>query len=128
MKEPIFTESAPRPVGPYSQAIKAGNWLYISGQIPLEPQMGTLITDNIEAATERVLQNISAILEAAGATLEHVVKTTIYLKDMENFPIVNAVYEKFFSSSPPARTTVEVSALPKGVPIEIDAIAYLKEG
>jgi 2-iminobutanoate/2-iminopropanoate deaminase len=122
----IFSSSAPAAIGPYSQAIRAGNILFVSGQIALDPAVGTVIDDkSVGAQTRRVLQNIQAIVTTAGASLENVVKTTVFLKDMNDFAEMNAVYAEFFGSAPPARATVEVSRLPRDVSVEIDCIAVL---
>lgn len=114
---------APEPIGPYSQAIASGNMLFISGQIAIQKPSGNLVTGNIEDETHQVMQNLEAILQAAGMDFTHVVKSTIFLKDMNNFPKVNEVYGKRFSQNPPARETVEVSRLPKDVNVEISCIA-----
>jgi len=124
-KEAIFTETAPRVVGPYSQAIKAGGWLYLSGQIPIAPETNHLLSGTIEEQTELVLNNAKKVLEAAGASLENVVKVTVYLADMDDFAKVNEVYSSFFSTILPARSAVQVARLPKDVDIEIDMVAYL---
>ena len=121
-KEVIRTEAAPPAVGPYSQAIKAGGFIFTSGQIPAAPS-GKLVTEDISAATKCCLENLRGILDAGGASLADVVKVTIFLKDMADYTAVNAVYEAFFPASPPARTCVQVAALPKDVPIEIEAVA-----
>lgn len=120
----IDTAQAPRAIGPYSQAIQAGDFLFLSGQIALDAESGEMIEGGVEEQTERVLKNLASVLEAAGSNLGHVVKTTIYLVDLADFTAVNKVYAKHFSSTPPARATVEVSALPKGALVEIDAVAY----
>jgi len=120
----INTSEAPEPVGPYSQAIRAGDFLFISGQIPLNPQ-SRKIEGNIKEQTERVIKNIEAILKAENSSLEDVVKVTVYLKDLNEFREMNEIYEKYFGNSKPARVTVEVSGLPKNARIEMDAIAYL---
>ena len=125
MKEIIFTEKAPKPIGPYSQAIKIGNFLFISGQIPVDPESGKLVEEDIGAQTHQVLKNIKAIVEAAGGTLNNVVKVTVYLDDMDDFAEMNEVYSQYFSESKPARAAIEVSRLPKNVKIEIEAIAYI---
>ena len=126
MKTVISTSNAPAAIGPYSQAIKAGNLLFVSGQIPLAPATGALIPeDTIQAQTTRVLQNLSAILAQAGATLDNVVKTTVFLKDMEDFGEMNRIYNTFFTTDCPARSAVEVARLPKDVRVEIEAIAAL---
>ena len=107
MKEIIFTEKAPKPIGPYSQAIKIGNSLFISGQIPVDPKSGELVEGDIRAQTHQVLKNIKAIVEAAGGTLNNVIKVTVYLDDMDDFAEMNEVYSQYFSESKPARTTIE---------------------
>ncbi len=122
-KEPVRTDGAPAAIGPYSQAIVAGDHVFCSGQIPLDPGSGA-IAAGIEAQTEQVLRNLEAVLAAAGCNLGDVVKTTVYLTDLTEFPRMNAVYEKHFPDPPPARATVEVSALPMGVSVEIEAIAF----
>ena len=125
-KTVIFTSLAPAAIGPYSQAVRAGNMLFVSGQIALDPAVGKVIDDkSVGAQTRRVLQNIQAIVTAAGASLENVVKTTVFLKDMNDFADMNAAYGEFFRSAPPARATVEVSRLPRDVAVEIDCIALL---
>jgi 2-iminobutanoate/2-iminopropanoate deaminase len=122
-KEVIYSPNAPEPIGPYSQAIKAGNMLFVSGQIAINKSSGEMITATIAEETEQVMKNLSDILLAANMDFGHVVKCTIFLKDMNNFPKVNEVYGKRFSSLPPARETVEVSRLPKDVNVEISCIA-----
>ncbi len=124
-KEAISTEHAPQAVGAYSQAIRAGGFLFLSGQIPLDPATGKLVdTDDIQAQTRRVMDNLAAVLQAAGSTLDQVVKATIYLADIADFQAVNAVYASYFSGpAPPARATVQVAVLPLGARVEIDAIA-----
>jgi len=124
VKEVIYTDKAPKPIGPYSQAIKVGSWLFLSGQIPIDPRSGDIIEGDIEVQTCRVLENIKAILENAGFTLGDIVKVTVYLVDLNDFPRFNKVYSEYFKDKPPARTTVQVAALPRSVRIEIDAIAY----
>lgn len=126
MKQKISTHNAPAAIGPYSQGIKAGDYVFVSGQIPLEPHSGSLIKGDIEAQTEQALKNLKEILTEAGLSMEHVVKTTLFLKDLSNFEKVNNVYKRYFPNTPPARSTVEVSRLPKDVEIEIDAIAYME--
>ncbi len=124
----VETSEAPAPVGPYSQAIAYGGMLYLSGQIPLDPASGELVSGSIEAQTQRVLDNLRAVLAAAGATPSDVVKTTIYMTDLGLFPRVNAVYGEFFTGDPvPARATVQVAGLPLGVDVEIDAIARIPD-
>jgi 2-iminobutanoate/2-iminopropanoate deaminase len=122
-KNVVYSGSAPEPIGPYSQAIQAGNMLFVSGQIAIEKSSGKLITHNIEDETEQVMRNIAAILHAAGFEFQHVVKSTIFLQDFENFATVNEVYGRNFPSAPPARETVEVARLPKDVNVEISCIA-----
>ena len=124
-KEIIRTKNAPEPVGPYSQAIKVSGTLYCSGQIPLNPYTGA-ISDGIEAQTRQVLANLEAVLKAGGADFSNVVKTTVFLKDMNDFPAMNAIYAEAFTEAPPARSTVQVARLPKDVLVEIDIIAVLK--
>jgi 2-iminobutanoate/2-iminopropanoate deaminase len=123
----IRTEAAPAPVGPYSQAIRLDELVFISGQIPLDPKTGEIVPGEIEDETRQVLANLKAVLEASGSELSCVVKATVYLTDMSLFPRINAVYAEAFDSDPaPARATVEVSALPLGAHVEIDAIAFTK--
>jgi 2-iminobutanoate/2-iminopropanoate deaminase len=119
----IYSEQAPAPIGPYSQAILAGNTLYVSGQIAIDPTSGELMNDSIENETTQVMKNLEAVLEAAGMTFGNIVKTTIFLKDMNTFATVNSIYGKSFQQNPPARETVEVSRLPKDVRVEISCIA-----
>ena len=122
-KEVIYSASAPEPIGPYSQAIKAGNMLFVSGQIAIQKSTGAILTGNINEETEQVMKNLDDVLKAAGMDFSNVVKCTIFLKNMGDFPKVNEVYGSRFISQPPARETVEVSALPKGVNVEISCIA-----
>ena len=122
MKKIIATKDAPQAIGPYSQAIRHGDLLFVSGQIAMDPQTGNLIEGDIEAQTEQVLKNIAAIIDAAGMSLQDVVKCTCFLKDMNDFARFNAVYEKYFGQSLPARETVEVARLPKDVMVEVSAI------
>lgn len=124
-RQTVSTDKAPAAIGPYSQAVRAGDWLFLSGQIPLDPVTGGLAGGTVEAKTERVLENIKAVLAAAGARLDQVVRTTIYLADLGDFAAVNAVYGRYFPKDPPARATVEVRRLPKDAALEIDAVAYL---
>ena len=121
-KQAIRTHAAPAAVGPYSQGVKAGKFIFTSGQIPSDVE-GNIILGDIAAATKRSLENVREVLQAAGATMAEVVKVTIFLKDMKDYAVVNTVYEEFFPSPPPARTCVQVAALPKNVPVEIEAIA-----
>lgn len=125
MREAISTPAAPAAIGPYSQAIRAGNLLFLSGQIPLDPATGTIVEGDVTAQTERVLQNISAVLKAAGASFANVVRTTVFLADMNEFAAMNAVYGKFVVDPPPARSTVQVARLPRDVRVEIDVIAVI---
>ncbi|MDB5216884.1 MAG: Endoribonuclease [Myxococcaceae bacterium] len=122
----ISTADAPAAIGPYSQAIHAGDLVFLSGQVPIDPKTGELVTGDIAVQTERVLDNLGAVLAAAGCAFGDVVKTTIYLVDLGDFQAVNQTYAKRFTSAPPARATVQVSALPKGARVEIDAIARVK--
>lgn len=124
-REAVSTSHAPQAIGPYSQAIKANGFLFISGQIPIDPATGNLIEGGIQQQTERVLTNLAAILAAAGSSWEKVVKTTVFLKNMSEFAQMNEVYAKFCKGAPPARSTVEVARLPKDVAVEIDVIALL---
>ncbi|MGB8625731.1 MAG: RidA family protein [Candidatus Cybelea sp.] len=121
--EQILTPYAPAPIGPYSQAIQIGSELYCSGQIPLDPQTGEIVEGDVERQTERVIENIGAVLCAAGCQFVDVVKTTIFLVDMKDFAAVNTVYERYFGASKPARSTVAVAALPRGARVEIECIA-----
>lgn len=123
MKKVILTENAPAPIGPYSQAMQVGNLLFCSGQIPLDPKTNQMLTGDIKAQTELVMKNIEAVLKAADCQFSNVVKTTIFLTDMKDFPVVNETYGKYFTQTPPARSTVQVSALPKGANVEIEVIA-----
>ena len=122
-KRVIKTDQAPAAIGPYSQAIRVGNFLFISGQIALDPKSGEFLSREIEQETEGTIQNISAILKADGMNLDNVVKTTVYLSDLSHFSRMNQVYEKYFLENKPARACVQVAALPKGAKVEIDAIA-----
>ena len=122
-KKHVHTPHAPKPIGPYSQAVIAGGLLFVSGQIPLDPQTGELVEGDIEVQTEQVLKNLMAILKEAKAGPEHVVKATVFLQDMKDFPRVNEVYARYFGKEPPARSTVQAAALPRGVAVEIDVIA-----
>lgn len=123
MKQIIQTEQAPKAIGPYSQAIKSNGFVFASGQIPIIPETGEFVAGGISEQTEQVLKNLSQVLEAAGSGLNRVVKTTVFLVDMEEFAAMNEVYGKFFSDEPPARATVEASRLPRGARVEIEAIA-----
>ncbi|GEL12103.1 2-iminobutanoate/2-iminopropanoate deaminase [Flavobacterium glycines] len=126
MKKIIFTENAPAPIGPYNQAVLTGNMLYTSGQIAINPADGTLVTSSIEAETKQVMKNIKAILEAAGMTFENVIKSTIFIMNMNDFGTINTVYGSYFNEkTAPARETVQVACLPKNVNIEISVIATI---
>jgi 2-iminobutanoate/2-iminopropanoate deaminase len=125
MRKTASTEKAPKAIGPYSQAVISNGVAYLSGQIPLDPVTNQLVDGDISAQTERVLLNLKAVLEAAGASLESVVKTTVFLKDMGDFPKMNEVYGRYFATNPPARSTVQAARLPRDVSIEIDAIAVV---
>ena len=122
-KSVVYSDPAPEPIGPYSQAIQAGNMLFISGQIAIERSSGNIISSDIESETRQVMVNLEKILKAAGFDFSNVVKSSIFLKDMNNFPKVNAIYGEYFKTNPPARETVEVSRLPKDVNVEISCIA-----
>jgi 2-iminobutanoate/2-iminopropanoate deaminase len=122
MKEIISTDRAPAAIGPYSQAVRAGGFVFLSGQIPLDPATGQMIVGDIEAQTRRVMDNLAEVLAAAGTSFEKVVRTTIYLTDLGDFAKVNAIYGERFPKQPPARATVQVSALPRGANVEIDLV------
>jgi 2-iminobutanoate/2-iminopropanoate deaminase len=122
-KEVIYSSKAPEPIGPYSQAIMAGNTLFVSGQIPIDSATGNIITGDISAETQQVMKNLKAVLDAAGMDFTNVVKCSIFLNNMNNFPKVNEAYGQYFKANPPARETVEVSRLPKDVNVEISCIA-----
>jgi len=123
MKEVISTAKAPKAIGPYSQAIRANGFVFVSGQIPFDPETGELVGGDVAQQTMRVLENLKAILEAAGSSLDHVVKTGVFLKDMNDFAAMNEVYARYFPKNPPARATVEVARLPRDVRVEIDLVA-----
>lgn len=125
-KEVIATQSAPQAIGPYSQAVRAGEFVFCSGQIPVDPATGQLVSGSVAEQTRRVLVNLNAVLEEAGASLDRVVKTTVFLRDMNDFAAMNLAYAEFFKEAPPARATVQVARLPKDVAVEIDAIAVCK--
>ncbi|MCR4287853.1 MAG: RidA family protein [Deltaproteobacteria bacterium] len=127
-KAAVKSQKAPQAVGPYSQAIKAGGFIFLSGQIPIDPATGTLIQGGVAAETRQVLRNLEAVLKDAGASLDDVVKTTVYLKDISKFTEMNNVYAEFFREPYPARATVEVRDLPKGAQVEIDAVAVAEGG
>jgi 2-iminobutanoate/2-iminopropanoate deaminase len=123
MRDIVITDRGPKPIGPYSQAITSGGFIFLSGQVALDPKTGELVSTDIRQQTERVLENIKAILEAAGANLHHVVKTTVFMKDLNDFSAMNETYGRYFSSAPPARSTVQVARLPKDALVEIEVIA-----
>ena len=123
MREVIATKDAPQAIGPYSQAIKAEGMVFCSGQIALDPASGTIVGNDVAQQTERVLKNLAAVLAAAGSGLDRVIKTTVFLKNMADFPAMNEVYGRYFKTAPPARSTVEAARLPKDVLVEIDVIA-----
>ena len=123
MKKVILTKNAPAPIGPYSQAIMAGNLLFCSGQIAIDPATNQVFTGDVKTQTEMVMKNISAVLQEAGLGFQNVVKTTIFLTNMADFQVVNEVYGKYFSELPPSRSTVAVAALPKGVNVEVEVTA-----
>jgi 2-iminobutanoate/2-iminopropanoate deaminase len=123
MREVIATNDGPKAIGPYSQAIKANGFVFVSGQVAIDPSTQQVISGDVAAQTDRVIKNLSAILQAAGSSLERVVRSTVFLKNMGDFTAMNEVYGKYFTSAPPARATVEVSRLPKDVAVEIDVIA-----
>jgi 2-iminobutanoate/2-iminopropanoate deaminase len=128
MKKIISTSEAPAAIGPYSQAVRSGNFLFCSGQIPLQPESGQIVSGDIAIQTRRVLDNIGAVLKAEGLTFENVVKTTIFLTDLGDFQTVNEIYGSYFKQQPPARSTVQVAALPKEAEVEIEAIAVADDG
>jgi len=123
MRDIVLTDRGPKPIGPYSQAIRTNGFLYVSGQVALDPKTGALVGADIRQQTERALENVRGILEAAGSNFHHVVKTTVFLKDMNDFAAMNEVYARYFSSAPPARSTVQVARLPKDALVEIEVIA-----
>jgi 2-iminobutanoate/2-iminopropanoate deaminase len=125
MKDVVLTNRGPKPIGPYSQAIKSNGMLFVSGQVALDPQSGEFVGVDVRQQTERVLENLKGILEAAGVSFHHVVKTTVFLKDMNDFAAMNEVYARYFSAAPPARSTVQAARLPKDALVEIDLIATL---
>lgn len=125
MRQIVQTPAAPAAVGPYSQAIRIGNLVFTSGQIPLDPVSGQLVAGTIEEQTRLVLKNLQAVLKAAGCGLESVVKTTVFIRSMDDFARVNAVYAEFFPADPPARSCVEVARLPKNADVEIEVVAYI---
>jgi len=128
MKKIISTSEAPAAIGPYSQGVRLGSTIYLSGQIPLDPKSGQIVAGGIDAQTKRVMENIGAVLRAEGLTFENVVKTTIFLADLGDFQTVNEIYGSYFKQAPPARSTVQVAALPKGARLEIEVIAVANGG
>jgi len=126
MKKEVKTDKAPQAIGPYSQGIIAGGFVYCSGQIPLVPETGAMAAGGIEEQTRQVLKNLSAVLDAAGSSLDFVVKTTVFLQDMNDFAAMNKTYAEFFKAPAPARATVQVARLPRDVKVEIEAVAVLK--
>lgn len=126
MKKIVKTEKAPAPVGPYNQAIISGNFVFTAGQIPINPETGNLEPNDIKIQTKRVIENLRAVLQASGSDLSEVVKTTVFLKDMNDFALMNEVYAQYFSDNSPARSAVEVACLPKDVLVEMECIAILK--
>lgn len=125
MREIVHTDRAPQAIGPYSQAVRAGNLVFASGQIPTDPATGDFVAGGIAEQTEQILRNLSAVLEAAGTSLNRVVKTTVFLAEMSDFAAMNEVYARFFSHEPPARSTVAAAGLPRNARVEIDAIALI---
>ena len=125
MRVKVQTEKAPAAIGPYSQAIKAAGFVFVSGQIPIDPQTGEFVSGGVGEQTERVLKNLSAVLEASGSSLEQVVKTTVFLADMKDFSAMNEVYARFFTVDPPARATVAAAGLPRDARVEIEAVALV---
>ena len=125
MKEIVNTDRGPKPIGPYSQGVKANGLLYLSGQVALDPKTNEMLAGNIRQQTERTLENIKGILEAGGSNLHHVIKTTVFLKDMNEFAQMNEVYGRYFTAAPPARSTVQVARLPKDALVEIEVIAAI---
>jgi 2-iminobutanoate/2-iminopropanoate deaminase len=125
MKDIVLTDRGPKPIGPYSQAVKANGFLFVSGQVALDPKTGEMLAGSIGEQTERTLQNLKGIVEASGSNLGHVVKTTVFLKDINDFAAMNEVYAKFFTAAPPARSTVQVARLPKDALVEIELVASI---
>jgi 2-iminobutanoate/2-iminopropanoate deaminase len=125
MKDIVLTDRGPKPIGPYSQAVKSNGFVFISGQVALDPKTNEFVGADVRQQTERVLENLKAILEASGVSFNHVVKTTVFLKDMNDFSAMNEVYTRYFTAAPPARSTVQAARLPKDALVEIDLIASL---
>lgn len=124
-KRPVATDQAPKAIGPYSQAIRVGQILYTSGQLGLVPKTGQLVAGGIEAETRQALENLTAILHSAGTSIDNLLKTTVFLRNIDDFPLMNTIYSEYFKEVPPARSTVQVAALPKGAAVEIEAIALI---
>ena len=125
MKDIVLTDRGPKPIGPYSQAVKSNGFVFVSGQVALDPKTNEFVGAGVRQQTERVLENLKAILEASGVSFNHVVKTTVFLKDMNDFSAMNEVYARYFAAAPPARSTVQAARLPKDALVEIDLIASL---
>jgi 2-iminobutanoate/2-iminopropanoate deaminase len=125
LKQAVLSEDAPAPIGPYSQAVRAGDWLFVSGSLGLDPRTGEFVPGDAAAQARKALENMTAVLAAAGATMDQVVKTTVFMADMNDFAAVNAVYGEFFTGVPPARSAVQTARLPKDAFVEIEVIAYL---
>jgi 2-iminobutanoate/2-iminopropanoate deaminase len=125
MREIVLTDRGPKPIGPYSQAVKANGFLFASGQVAIDPKTNEFIGGDIKQQTERVLENVKGVLEASGSNLHHVVKTTVFLKDMNDFAAMNEIYGRYFTSAPPARSTVAAAGLPKNALLEIEVIALI---
>ncbi len=125
MRKTISSENAPKALGPYSQAVRAGDYVFLSGQVPINPETGKLVENSLDDEVRQVLKNLTAVMEAAGGTLKNIVKSTIFLTDMNDFAAVNKVYGEHFPENPPARACVQVSKLPLGARVEIEAVAYL---
>jgi 2-iminobutanoate/2-iminopropanoate deaminase len=126
MKDIVLTDRGPKPIGPYSQAVKSNGFVFVSGQIALDPKTGEFVGADVRTQTERVMENLKGILEASGASFSHAVKTTVYLKDMNDFTPMNEVYAKYFTAAPPARSTVQAARLPKDALVEIEVIAFVR--
>jgi len=127
-KETVATKRAPAAIGPYSQAVKANGFVFVSGQLPIDAETGKIVSGDVKAQTKQVLENLKTILGASGSSLDNVVKTTVYMTDLKQFVSMNETYEKFFGNNPPARATVEVARLPKDVAVEIEAIGVVEAG
>ena len=125
MRDVVLTDRGPKPIGPYSQAVRVNGFLFVSGQVALHPQTGEMSTGDVREQTERALENVKGIVEAAGSKMPHVVKTTVFLKNMSDFTAMNEVYARYFTAAPPARSTVEVARLPKDALVEIEVVAAI---